>query len=283
MTLIPPDESAARDAYSLQRRLLRRITDHIHQAHLAQGAQESPQGLALVVTTEASADERLNYVMPRRGTAWLPENHLIDAIAQLRQQHRSPVVWYADGLFPPAFGQTMLKQGLQNQQEWPTMIYQGRSVTPGSSLDGVQVRPLPAEQARQAWHEAQQNTALWQVWHNPLQPLSLEADFPAWDVAAWRGDRMVMLMRASRYERSLHLMARAIYASAQEQHDSLLLACAQALLSALYDPAQEAAADLAFAIAPSAAERRLWRELGFADGGSLIHFRSSAASASETA
>ncbi|MCS6834919.1 MAG: hypothetical protein NZ750_02745 [Anaerolineae bacterium] len=275
MTLIPQDDSDARAAYSAQRRLLRRISDHIHQAHLAQGAQETIQGLAMVVTTEASVDERLNYVMPRRGTAWLPENHLIDAIAQLRQQQRTPVVWYADGLFPPSFGQTMLRQGLQSQQEWPLMIYQGPPVLP-AVLDVEQMRPLPAEQAERAWQEAQQNATLWQVWHNPLQPLGLNASFSVWDVAAWRGERMVMLMRASRHERSLHLMARAIHVSAQDQHDALLSACAQSLLSALYDPAQTSAADLAFVIAPSAAERKLWRELGFIDGGSLIRFRSAA-------
>lgn len=279
MTSIPPDDDA-RTTYSLQRRLLRRITDHIHQAHLAQGAQEVAQGLALVVTTPASADERLNYVMPRRGTAWLPENHLVEAVAKLRQHQRAPVVWYADGLFPPSFGKTMLSQGLQNQQEWPVMIYQGRPIVPAVP-DGLQVRPLPAEQAQQAWNAAHSSAALWQMWHNPLQPLGLGADFAAWDVAAWRADRMVMLMRASRYERSLHLMARAIYVSAQDQHGMLLMACAQALLSALYDPAQPSSADLAFAIAPSAAERKLWRELGFVDGGSLIHFSSNTAVASE--
>jgi len=269
----PQDDSPERDSYRLQRQILRRISDHIHQAHLAQGAQETPQGLALVVMAESIQDERLNYVTPRRGTAWLPENQLIAAIDHLRQHGRHPAVWYADGLFPPSFGRTMLAQGLRSQQDWPLMIYQGRPISP-SGAHGLTIRPLQAEQAREVWENAQQGQPLWQIWHNPLQPLGLGATLATWDVAAWQGERLLMVMRASRYERSLHLMAHAYQASAHEQRDTLLAACAQSLLSALYDPSQEAAADLAFVIAPSSTERKLWRELGFVDGGSLIHFRS---------
>ncbi|MCA9912927.1 MAG: hypothetical protein KC496_06245, partial [Anaerolineae bacterium] len=77
---------------------LRRVQAHLHQTHLNLGAEEQSVGFVDVVHHASSALPNLNYVTPRRNTAWVSGKHIADGIAVLRDLGRRARVRFVDGL-----------------------------------------------------------------------------------------------------------------------------------------------------------------------------------------
>src|SRR5829696_21106 len=103
------DESAVKES----RRILRLIQDHILQAHSLLGVEQESAGMVDVLHHPTNRNGDLNYVTPRRNTAWVSGGYVEKGLERLRQLGRTERVQYVEGLFPPLFAKTLRELGLE--------------------------------------------------------------------------------------------------------------------------------------------------------------------------
>lgn len=77
-----------RDETRAARTVLRRIESHLRQSHLEMGAEEEGISFVDVIHHPSSALPTLNYVTPRKKTAWVSGQHLQQGIDNLREKGR---------------------------------------------------------------------------------------------------------------------------------------------------------------------------------------------------
>ncbi len=116
------DESAASSVKS-NRQILRRIQDHVLHAHLALGVEQNKVGFVDVVHHPDVSFADLNYVTPRRNTAWIPGQVVQQGLDRLKTLERRPRVRYVEGLFLPQFGKTLSDLSLEVEQKTPLLVY----------------------------------------------------------------------------------------------------------------------------------------------------------------
>lgn len=93
--------------------LLRQVQDHLLTVDALAGAQQESAGMVDVVYHPTDPNPTLNYVIPRRNTAWVPTPTIDVGLKQLREHGRGATFQYMEGLFPPQFGETLGKIGLE--------------------------------------------------------------------------------------------------------------------------------------------------------------------------
>src|SRR5688500_16804452 len=113
------DDSAVKES----RVLLRQVQEHLLQAHLALGAHLESAGMVDVMYTLSTTLGELNYVMPRRNTAWVSGGYVEMGLKRLRALQRAPRFHFIEGLFPAQFGETLGKIGLEARFSIPLMVY----------------------------------------------------------------------------------------------------------------------------------------------------------------
>lgn len=94
------------------RQIQRRAQAHLVKAHQRLGCSVETVGWVEVVLHPTSRDGRLNYVMPRRGTAWVAAASLLPGLERLQAQGRAPRAQYLEALYPPQFGSALAGFGL---------------------------------------------------------------------------------------------------------------------------------------------------------------------------
>lgn len=253
-------EQAERARYKGVRVLLRRIVEHVRLVHLAQGVQESQHGFTVCVTHEQAL---LNYVTPRKNTAWLPDAHLVQGIQALRAAGKPARVWYADGLFPPSFARTLRQEGLTHAQELPLMVYQGEQAPSLELPDESILRSLPEAEASALWARIVAEAEAWQVHQDALAPsqagLSLNREW-----LAERHGVPIAALRLTTVADSAHMVA---WAWRQGEDESLLLiSLACAALNVLWT----SGCRMAFVVGGTAVARAAWRRAGWQDAGSIV-------------
>ncbi len=105
------DDASIKEA----RTRMRQVQEHLLLAGKAHGAREENVGMVDVIFHPANPLGDLNYVTPRRNTAWVSAGYVEQGLSRLQALGRTPRVRYLEGLFPPAFGQTLLKLGLAHE------------------------------------------------------------------------------------------------------------------------------------------------------------------------
>ncbi|NJO54968.1 MAG: hypothetical protein HC829_09190 [Bacteroidales bacterium] len=120
------DEAAVRES----RKILRRVQEHLHHAHAGLGARQETVGLVDVLYHPTSTLSSLNYVTPRRSTAWVPSEMINQGLEHLRKLERTPRVQYIEGLFPPLFSKTLFDLGLEADCPLPEARQLGIEFTP---------------------------------------------------------------------------------------------------------------------------------------------------------
>lgn len=271
------------EAVKEARTMMRRVQEHLRSAHLSLGARLETIGHVDILRHESSTLPGLNYVMPRRGTAWIPGKHIEEGLARLRDQGRTPRVLFADGLYLPEFVRTLRDIGLHVEQETPIMLFRHEG--------GVLKLPTLAPEVSVAMVRDHHATGIWwYVWRNAyydvittgIEPISLGQEMRDFSLGSqlnlilYRYGFPVGVARLTLHEQSAHLVSLAIM---QEVRTSELL---RMLHSAALRAAVEAGCDMVFMAGETDDNRQFCRELGFIDAGSVVCYVESQMSANIT-
>lgn len=259
------------------RQVLRRFTDHLQHVLLRLGAQQEAHGMVDVFYHPDSAAPALNYITPRRSTAWVGKNMALPGLERLAALGRVPRFLYIEGLYPPQFGDTLADLGLEPESSKAIMAYVPAGIAdqippPVGHIalpDGVTAQCVSDHRAMEHW---------WYVWRNAhydvltlgAEPLLIGRDMAALglgqqiDFVLYRYGFPVGVARVSLVEGTAHLLALALLA---EMRSPAMLHMLQ--FSAVKG-ALEAGAEVVFAPGVDEAERRLTRKLGFVDLGRVV-------------
>ena len=261
------------------RLLLRRIQDHIFQAHTAFGVEHETLNFVDVIHHPANNLPDLNYVTPRRNTAWVSAKYIQQGLDRLAALGRESRVQYIEGLYPPPFAKILRGLGLQAERETPFMVYSLAGVNkvvppplpkPTAPI-GVRLEVVTDQTGVEMW---------WYVWRNAyydvftlgVEPLAVGRDMAAHrlgqeiDVLMYRHNLPVGVARLSIQQslKSAHIVALALLREARTPQLMKLL------LVAAMRAALARSANLIFAPGENEEDRALDRELGFIDIGSMV-------------
>lgn len=237
-----------RTQIKLYKERLRRIQDHLQDAHFALGAKHEQAGFAEIVYHPQYTLPALNYVTPRRKTAHVPGQHIENGLHILREHRRQGRVLFMDGLYPEFFEQTLTQMGLRLEKRYPMWAY-----VPSDDEDDISV-DLPQELSLTTVHKEQGIAIWWYVWRNAqyhilaneIEPLQvgrqaeLNSDKNLIDVILYRYDTPIAVARLSLHEGSAHIMARALLQTTQ------VLGTQNLLLNMAVKTAREHNCDLIF-------------------------------------
>jgi hypothetical protein len=259
------------------RTVMRRVQEHLRNAHLNLGAEEETVGFVEVVHHTHTPLPTLNYVMPRRNTAHVPASHVEDALRRLQSYGRLARACFADGLYPPMFVGALRDLGLSVEFEMPIMVYRPEN--------GALRQPtLPPEISLVRVSDHQSLGIWWYAWRNAyydvittgIEPLTIGRDMRLLtlghqlDLIMYRYGFPVGVARITLHEKSAHLAARAIL---RDVHTPEL---ARLLTSAAVKAALSAGCDLIFTDGYTDTERQQCRDMGFTDSGSVVCYAESA-------
>ncbi|MBL8164837.1 MAG: hypothetical protein JNJ61_22820 [Anaerolineae bacterium] len=276
------NESAAAAEERETRRILRQVQDHLFSIHTGLGAVRETVGMVEVFHHPTNPLPNLNYVTPRPKTAWVSGSMVQQGLDHLSKFDRTARVQYVEGLFPPLFAKTLRDLNLKVERETPVMIYKPEGIsghippplTQPHLPDGVTLEQVRDQRGIEAW---------WYVWRNAyfdVLTLGVEPLFVGRDTAALRlGQQLDFLLyrygfpvgvtRVSIQGETAHILALAVL---KEVRTAQMI---QALQTAALAGALERKASLIFAPGETETERRLGRELGFVDFGSIVCYSGS--------
>jgi len=259
------------------RMMLRQVQDHLFRAHESLGAVRETLGMVEVLHHLSDPTAALNYVTPRRNTAWLSGKMVEQGLARLRLLNRAARVQYIERLYPPLFGQALRDLKLHVERETPLMIYKvdGMYGQPAPPLaapvmpDGVAMELVTDQRGVELWWYAWRN-AFYDVLTLGVEPLLVGRDLAALklgqqaDILVYRYGFPVGVARLSLQGETAHLLAAALL---REVRSPTLL---RPLLLLALTTAINRGSKLIFAPGDSEDDRRLLRELGFVEPGAII-------------
>lgn len=136
--------------------LLRQVQDHLLTADALAGVRQESVGMVDVVTHPTDDSPALNYVLPRRNTAWVPAPAIEAGLHRLHEQGRAPRFQYMEGLFPPQFSDTLAKVGLAATKTLPVYAYKPGFMPPAGvylppPVVRLRVEPVKGDRATNRW------------------------------------------------------------------------------------------------------------------------------------
>ena len=261
------------------RQLLRRIQDHLFQAHAAFGVEHETIGFIDVIHHPTNTLPDLNYVTPRRNTAWVSGQFVEQGLDHLRSLKRQPRVQYIEGLYPPLFAKTLRDLGLYVERETPLMIYAPGGLN-NTTPPPPTAPPVPSDARLELVTDQRGLELWWYVWRNAyydvltlgVEPLAVGRDMAALrlgqqlDVMLYRHNFPVGVIRlgVQTNNKSAHVVALALMREARSPQLTKLL------LTAAMRAALARGCTLIFAPGETEEDRVLNRELGFIDVGSMV-------------
>jgi hypothetical protein len=257
--------------------ILRQIQDHLGEMHVKLGALRESIGMVEVFHHPSTNTPTLNYITPRKNTAWVSSSYLQQGLTHLAQQDRLPRVEYIEGLYPPAFARTLRDLGLELERETLIMVYKPGGIA-GRPTPALVERPLPDGIVIRQVNDQDGIGQWWYVWRNShfdVLSLGVEPLFVGQDMqATWTGKQLDYILyhqgfpagvaRVTFHKETAHILAMALLKEMRKP------AMIQFLQMAAVKGALERGAKLVFAPGEKEAERRTARELGFMDFGSIV-------------
>ncbi len=267
------DKAAVKES----RQILRRVQEHLYDAQENLGVIKETVGLMDVLHHPESTLSSLNYATPRRNTAWVSAEMVQQGMDHLKQLDRVVRVQYIEGLFPPLFARTLHDLKLVPEWEIPLMVYvrdgfngsQPPAINLDNLPDGILIETVTDQRGIDLW---------WYVWRNAyydvltlgVEPLFVGRDMAALklghqiDILMYRSGFPVGVTRISIQNQTAHVLALALMKEARSP------ALLRLLLAAAVQAALERDCTLVYAPGEDEADRRLCRELGFLDFGSIV-------------
>lgn len=254
------------------RQILRRVQAHLIEAHIGMGAQHMTVDLTEVIFHSTNPTASLNYITPRRKTAWISAEQIERGLDALRAQGRAPRLRYIEGLYPPLFARSLDKLDLAVESEIPLMIYEaGEDVIQPARAERHNIRVETVQDVRgmEVW---------WYVWRNAhydvltlgVEPLRVGRDMAAVtmgrqiDVIAYQGEFPFGVARITRHEETAHIAGIAVFREMRNKANLRLLT-EHAVAAAL-----DSGAKLVFMPGEADDDRAAARALGFVDFGSVV-------------
>ena len=255
------------------RRVLRRIQDHLYLAHSSLGVQRESVGLVDVMHHPTSTLASLNYVTPRRSTAWVSSEMIEQGLTHMRKIERTPRVHYIEGLFPPLFAKNLLDLGLRVEWELPLLAYLPGGFN-GQMPPPLNDNPLPpemgiiqSERGGQMW-EAVQGSAAYEVATLGVEPLVVAQNGLAQgkqiDILMHRSASPFGVARLSIQEETAHVLALAFIKEARTPE------LTTQMLTAVVRTAVAQGCTLIYAPGEKESDRQIARTLGFMDFGGIV-------------
>lgn len=253
--------------------VMRRVDAHLRQRHLALGAQGEAVGFVDVVTHSESDLPALNYVTPRRNTAWVSAKHIEDGLSKLRTKGRRSRVRFAEGLFPPIFAKSLHELGLRLETEMPIMVYK-------QTQPSVEAPQLPAGHRIEQVDNPHDAAVWWYIWRNAFydvytsgtEPLALGREMRRLyegrqhDLVLYKDHFPIGVARITVHDKSAHILSLAIMKEQRTaEKEALLAQCA--LYTAL-----KVGCDLVFVVSSTETERAYYHKLGFTSYGSIMSY-----------
>lgn len=270
-----PDETQA--AVKETRRRLRLVQSHLMQTSINHGANVQSHGFVDVVAHASSAANELNYVTPRKNTAWVSGKEIEHGLDALRAAGRMGRVQYIEGLFPAQFASTLTALNLSVEQEAPLMLLtrddSKRIFAP--LPEGVIINQVTGTEGSAVW---------WYVWRSAYYDVITQTAPPVAvgmdlyhissghqiDFVMQRGGVPVGVARLSLNPENAtaHIEALALIREARQPR------LMRALIARVTATAWEQGAALVFSGGQS--ERDTFREAGFIDCGSIVWYAENA-------
>lgn len=254
------------------RTTMRRVHEHVLHVHENLGIEMATEGFVDVTVHPQSSYAALNYITPRRNTAWVSAQYIEAGLQALRSRNRVPRLRLAEGLFPPLFTRSLRDLGLVAEQETPIMVLRAEH--------GFTMPDLPAAVQVSQANDATSVGAWLYTWRSVWQdgpsseimPLLLQTDLrnthlgEQINLIIYRYGSPVAAMRVTLHERSALLSVPAML----PHHSDPSLK--QLLQQASIRTALDAGCDLIFSAGQTPDEREQARSLGFQDAGSLLSY-----------
>ncbi|MCA9883330.1 MAG: hypothetical protein KC708_10185 [Anaerolineae bacterium] len=278
-TAMPIDEQeeSRRQAIKTARVLIRQFSEHVRQRHLLLGATEDQVGFVDVITHRMTGSPILNYVAPRRNTAWVSGKHISEGLAILKKQGHPGVFMYPDVLFPPIFSNTLTELGLQHALDVPIYAYKSGHRTFSAPVlpTAITIQPISQQRSMGNW---------WYIWRNDQFEITSSAVDPmqlAYDLHREPTANQINLVvrrynfpigaaRITLNENSAHIATSALL------HDADTIELSHLLLAYSLQHALNSGREVIFVsgLTPLQAEDAL--SLGFVDVGNIVCYAESA-------
>lgn len=268
------DENAAVDDNIREtRRILRQIQTHLTQSSINRGAAREVVGLVDVIYHPDNKLPTLNYVTPRRSTAWISGKDVEHGLVDLRGRQRPPRVEYIEGLFPPLFAKTLNELGLSVVDELPLMVFQkGTNTLEGiAPSDGIIFDRVSNHHASALWWYVWRN-AHYEVITNTADPICIGGDLrqialgTQIDIIMYRYRFPVGAVRVTVDKENASAQIVALAVMKEWRTPELVRGLqTQAIKTAL-----EQGCSLIFAAGVTEDDRPLFRETGLVDCGSVV-------------
>ncbi|MEM6283919.1 MAG: hypothetical protein AAF787_17140 [Chloroflexota bacterium] len=256
---------------------LRRVQQHLISAQIEMGAQHQTINLVEVVHHPDTPMSSLNYVTPRRKTAWVSAEHVQSGIDFLKQQNRTPRVVYIEGLLPPLFARTLRELGLHVERETTLMVYLRDGFNGEMPPETHTPRP-PYNVRMEVVTDVRGAEAWWYVWKNAhydvltlgVEPVHVGRNVGAIatghqiDIVAYRDTIPFGVARLTIHEDTAHIANVAVFKELRTP-DVIHLMYETAIKAAL-----ERGCDLVFAPGDNPVEREIVRKIGLIDFGSIV-------------
>lgn len=263
-------------AIAESRRILRRIQTHLAQSQLNLGTTREHDSLVDVVYHPSNYHPLLNYVSPRKNTAWVPGPEIQRGLDRLRELDRTPRVIYIEGLYPPLFAKTIRELGMMVEQEIALMTYavnqDEANAKPANPL------PLPEILRVEEVTDSAGSKLWWLLWSSArsesltktLEPLlaggaSANVDQEGQiDLILYKRKAPLGVARVTIHDGTAHIAAMALLKIARDAE----------MIRLFYQVAVQAAlkrdCTLVFMANAVETEHQLCRDLGFVDSGSAV-------------
>lgn len=253
--------------------VMRQVEEHLRQSHINSGASDEPMGFVDVVHHTSSSLACLNYVTPRRNTAWVSAQHIEKGLDALRSKGRLSRVRFVEGLYPPVFARSLRELGLRAESETPIMVYKVAETRPAPIA-------LPHSLSVQTVEDHQGMAMWWYVWRNAFydvmtsgfEPLLLGSDIrdmylgKQHNIILYRHGFPIGVSRLTIHGNTAHLVAHALFKEVHTPERERLL------IDLTLESAIQQGCELIFAAGHDDNERQLLRGIGFSDAGSIVSY-----------
>jgi hypothetical protein len=271
---------AVKEAVKDSRRVLRQVQIHLLQSRINMGAICESAGLADVLHHPFNSLPHLNYVTPRKSTAWISVKEIEQGLEALAKYNRPRRVEYIEGLFLPIFAKSLREIGLVVQQETPLMVYQPGENHANAATPVPVMPPLPDGVVIDEVKDHEGSSVWWYIWRNAHYDVITQTAEPIYvgqsimQIAlGWQIDILMHRYRfpvgAARItvlpeNQTAHIAALALMREVRTP-DMLKLLQRHAIQAAV-----QRGCTLVFTSGETEQDRRLSRENGFIDYGSLV-------------
>ncbi|PJF40296.1 MAG: hypothetical protein D6737_09750 [Chloroflexi bacterium] len=268
---------AEREHIKQSRRVLRRIHEHLLAAHTMLGVRSETMNMVDVVYHPSIMLASLNYVTPRRKTAWVPGHDIEAGLERLSMMKRVPRVQFIEGLYPPLFAKTLRELNMIVERETPIMAYVLQQHGDGVTLElprppqGMTVEVVGDDRGHDYWRDSSRDTFVdYDVATFGVEPLLIVPNAGLLDknmqldIMVQDSGLPIGIARLSIQGKTAHILALALTKTGRNPDVAHLLRVGATLI------ALRRGCTLVFAPGHTDEDRYMLRKAGFGDYGSII-------------